>query len=274
MSYQNARPMGETWGRRNPLNAPNSRMQDKDKFVEARVNQGMITMIDPADIPPGALQVARNAQCRFDKTSRRFGTKLFTPAKPNSEPVLASYFFRKNSGLSYFLRFTPSTLHYVAGAAWTPVTAGVGGSLTGGIKDRFNIVTAFDRCFFTNNGVDVIQEFDPGTDTYIALGNAPQVKYLTAFYNRLVGANVVGGVADDPTAIVWSQDAGITGVGLEEWDPLVLPNTAGREPLIDSPGLIKPYRLRIISTAISDCPSFKSGRIVLFINNASSSSAI
>lgn len=237
-----AKPYSVTWGRRNPLDASSSRLPDKSRFVESRINQGMITMIDAADIPTGALQVARNANVRFDRTSRRFGTKLFTPPRPDNQPVLASYLYRKNDGDSFFLRFTPSTLNYISGGgSWIPVTPGAGGSMLGGLKDRFNIVTAFDRCFFTNNGVDVIQEFDSASGNYIALGDAPQVKYLTAFYNRLVGANVVGGINDDPTALVWSQDAGITGIGLEEWDGTVLPNTAGREPLIDSPSDLADY---------------------------------
>lgn len=228
------KPISETWGRKNPMGIGRNTLPDKSKFVEARINQGMITMIDPADIPGSALQVARNAYSRFDRTSRRFGTKLFTPTKPNSNAVLAVYFFRRNSGTAYTLRLTPSTIHYVNGAVWTAVTAGVGGSLTGGVKDRYNIVTAFDRCFFTNNGKDIIQEFDPALTKYKALGNAPRVRYLTAFYNRLVGFNVVGGVGDDPTAIVWSADAGITGVGLDQWDNAI-DQSAGREPLIDSP---------------------------------------
>src|SRR6185437_4798220 len=58
------------------------------KFVEARVNAGVISVIDPADIPPGASQRALNARVRYDKTSRRAGTELFAPS--NSSAVIVA----------------------------------------------------------------------------------------------------------------------------------------------------------------------------------------
>jgi len=226
--------MGTTWGQRNPLSLGRNTLPDKSKFAEARINQGMITMIDPADIPTGALQVARNANCRFDKTSRRFGTYLFTPVKPNSQPVLACYFFRKNDGTSYFLRFTTTTLHRLNGAVWTPIT---GAALVGTIKDRYNIITAFNRCIFTNNGKNVVQQFKSATDTYVPLGNAPQAKYITGFYNRVVLANIVS--RDEPISIDWSAEGALgsvigDGTGLEQFNNAV-DETAGTTPLIESP---------------------------------------
>ena len=227
-NFKNERPMAVPIGARNPLDVPKIKVADKSKFASARVNQGMITMLDPADIPNEALQLARNARCRFDKTIRRPGTKLIVPAKPNSNPVIGVFFHKKNNGQTFFLRFTRNSIHYVSGGAWTALTAGTGGSLAGADTDRFRGVTAFDRFVFANNGVDVLQEFDDATNMYKALGNAPKYKYITAFYNRIVGANLVG-ASPDATNAGWSADGVI-----DEWDPLVN-ETAGNSSIVDSP---------------------------------------
>lgn len=227
-NFKNSRPNAVPLGFRNPVDIPKIKVADKKLYASARVNKGMITMIDPADIPNEALQLARNARCRFDKTTRRPGTKLFTPVKPNTNPVIGVFFHKKNNGQTFFLRFTRNSIHYVSGGAWTALTAGVGGSLVGSDTDRFRGVTAFDRFVFANNGVDVLQEFDDVANTYKALGNAPKYKYITAFYNRIVGANLQG-ATPDATNVGWSADGVI-----DEWDPGVN-ETAGSSPIVDSP---------------------------------------
>lgn len=207
---------------------PKNRVKGKSRFAAARVNLGMITMLDPADIDPSALQLARNARCRFDKTTRRFGSILMAPAKPDGNPVIGVFFHKKNNGQTFFLRFTRNSINYLSGGAWTALTAGVGGSLVGTDTDRFQGITAFDRFVFANNGVDVIQEFDDATNTYKQLGNAPAYKYITAFYNRVVGANLVG-ASPDFANVGWSADGVI-----DEWNPAVN-ETAGSSPIVDSP---------------------------------------
>lgn len=228
MSFKNARPVAATEGQRNKLTIGRNAVGDKQKLVEARVNAGMITMVDPADIPNGSLQLARNARCRFDKTVRRPGTLLLTPVKPNTNAVIGLAFYKKKNGQTFFLRFSPSTIHYISGGAWQALSAGVGGSLLGSATDRFRFVTAYDRFVFANNGVDVIQEFDTGANTYLPLGNAPEYKYITAFNQRLIGANL-GGATPDGTQIGWSGNGNI-----DEWDPLV-DQSAGFTPLVASP---------------------------------------
>jgi len=232
MNYKNARPYSQPNAVYNPILSRIPPLPGKSKFIEARVNQGMITMLDPADIPPGALQLCRNARCRFDRTTRRPGTKLLTPTKPNSNRVLGTFFFKKNDGSTFFFRFTPTTIHFRDGVSWTPITAGVGATLTGGATDRFQAVVAFDRFIYTN-GVDILHYVDVTDNKFKKLGNAPSYKYITAFFNRVVGANRTGLLAD-ATQVGWSAEGGITGVGLDEWDPLV-DETAGSSPLVDSP---------------------------------------
>lgn len=226
--FKNARPKTPI-GRRNPVSSPPGQVPGKGKFVEARFNQGMITMIDPADIPPGAGQLTQNMCFRFDKGTRRPGTILFTPVKPNSNPVLHTSFFKKNNAQVFFTRFTRNSIHYRAagGGSWTAVTAGVGGSLTGSDSDRFQSVTVLDRLVFANNGVDVLQEIDVIANQFKALGNAPKYKYVTGFANRVVGANLQG-ITPNPAQVGWSADGVPT-----EWDPLVN-ETAGFSPIVES----------------------------------------
>lgn len=207
-------------------------------LAEARLNQGMITTLDPADIPEGALQLCKNARVRFDRTSRRPGSQLLTPTKPNSQRVIGLSFFKQSDGDEYFFRATKDTLHRRSAGSWTDFPADVT-TLTGGDYDYFQFVAAFNRLFFVNNGINPVQEVDLVANEYKVLNVSEgdvktEFRFLTSFYNRLVGANLQGSVPD-PTLIGWTADAGITGTGLEEWDSSDN-ETAGRGPLVDSPG--------------------------------------
>ena len=77
-------------GGNNPQLAPVKGIPDLQdfKFVEARVNGGVMTVIDSADIPPGAVQKCLNARVRYDKTLRRSGTILLAPV--NSSAVVVA----------------------------------------------------------------------------------------------------------------------------------------------------------------------------------------
>jgi hypothetical protein len=351
MAFNNARPWPQPV--RNKGVSPNTNLPAKSKFAESRVNLGMITMLDPADIEPGALQLAQNARCRFDRTQRRPGTELMIPTKPNSNPVIGLFFFKKNDGTTYYFRFTPSTMHHRAGGIWTNVpaaaaakakatltgttnfanaetvtigtktntfetvltnvdgnvfigvdlaaslanlkdainlgpgagtdyaaattlhptvdgttltataltveakTAGIAGNnivvsttalnadwgldverLSGGLNagsliglatDYIQAAVVLDRFAFSNNGKNVLQEYDHVAVAYKPLGNAPEYRYVTGFFNRVVAANLSGGT---PNAVLlgWSGENNIT-----EWDPL-RDETAGSTPLVESPG--------------------------------------
>lgn len=229
-NWKNERPTATPEGLRNPLVIPRTNVPGKGKFVDARINKGMVTSIDPSDIEPGALQVAKNARVRYDKTQRRSGSVVFSPAAPNTNPVLTLGYHKKNNNTKYVTRFTASSIHYLSGGSWATVSAGAGGSLTGAVTDRFRAITVFDRYVFTNNGVDVLQEIDFSLNQYKALGNdSPKYKYITGFANRIIGAYYTGTPGADPTAIGWSADGNI-----DEWNPLT-DESAGTTPLIDSP---------------------------------------
>lgn len=225
--YKNERPVATPEGLRNPQTVyPIGPGLGKGKFVSAQLNRGMITTIDPLDIPPQALQAARNARLKNDKIERRAGTVKMTPARPNVFSVLETAYHKKKDGTEVLFRFTSTTIHY-RGVTWIAVTPTTG-TLNGGINDRYQCVTAFDRLFFANNGVDQIQEINTTAFTFSHLGNAPKFRYITSIYNRLVGANL-SGATPNPVLLGWSGDA-----NLGEWDPLV-DETAGSTPLVDSP---------------------------------------
>lgn len=207
---------------------PDSRITSA-KFVEARVNAGVITMIDPLDIPPGALQTGKNIIVRFDRTSRRPGSVLLDPAKPDSNEVLGLAFIKLKNGVAYTFRFTATSIYSRNALDWTEVT---GGGLTGLQTDRFQVVNVLNRIIFTNNGADVVQEIDPAVLTYAALGNAPTYRYVTGFYNRAVGAALRG---SNEVQVGWSADGVI-----DEWDPAVN-KTAGNSPILESPSDLSDY---------------------------------
>jgi hypothetical protein len=192
------------------------------KFVEARLNAGMITTIDPADIPTNAVQEAKGVKLVYDRMIRSPGTIQFGPTKPNSNRILGLYSFKQNDGVSHVLRFTSSTVHK-QDASWTALT----GTLTGSDNEYFSFTFAFNKAFFAN-GVDPIQAINTGVTSFANLGNAPKYKYVAAFYNRIIGANL-GGVSPNPYLLGCSGDLNFT-----EWDPLV-DFTAAEYPLIESP---------------------------------------
>jgi hypothetical protein len=223
-------PVGETKQFQRDMG---SQSIQEETLAEARLNLGMITSLDPGDIPQGALQLCKNARVRFDRTSRRPGGTLLTPTKPNSQSIVGLSYFKQSDGDEFFFRATRNTIHHRSGGSWVDIPADVT-TLVGNDNDYFQFVAALNRIFFVNNGKNPIQEIDLTVPEY-KVANVSEAavkteyKYLTAFYNRLVGANKQGSVID-PTQIGWSGDANLT-----EFDPSV-DETAGSGPLIESPG--------------------------------------
>lgn len=198
--------------------------EEEKTFVEARVNGGMVTTIDSSDLENNQFSDLKNVYVRNDKTSRRYGNVIFSPAKPDSNKVLALVPYERFSGDVNLIRFTPSSVHFGTTTTWTPIV----GVLSGGTNDRFHTVTMNDRLFFTNNGADAIQEVDTAAFTHAALGNAPQYRFITGFNNRLLAANL-GGVSPNPTQVGWSGD-----LNFAEWNPAV-DFSAGSSPIVESP---------------------------------------
>lgn len=205
--------------------SPSSRVSEMIPLIGAQVNKGMVTTLDPTDIPPEALADAFNVRVRYDKTTRRRGTEAFGDTPPDGNKVLALYNYKDNEGVGTFLRFTSSAI-YRDPTAWNAIT----GTLTGSESDRFTIATAFSEIVFTNFGVDEIQLIDLTAGTFAQLGNAPRYRYITVFANRVVGAYNADPTTPNPIELGWSGDGNSA-----EWDPLT-DQSAGSSPLIESPG--------------------------------------
>lgn len=193
-------------------------------FASAVVNGGMVTQVDPVDLQPNQLTLAVNANCRYDVAGRRFGFSVIAPTKPNSNRVLAFVPFKDFSGNVSLFRFDKSTVYLRGAGSWTAFT---GAALNGTDTSKISFLCVNNRAFFGNQ-VDELQELDLGANTYAQAGNSKPYKYYTAFGNRIVGANLLGG-SPSPIEVGWCGDFNFT-----EWDPLV-DFSAGFTPLVDNP---------------------------------------
>jgi len=189
-----------------------------------RLNKGMITVLDTTDIPEEALLSAENVRIRYDSIERAPKLATLGPIV-STEKILGLFQHVSNSGISYIYRADKSVI-----LRWNdPVFSNLIGTLSGSDEDRFRFVSFLDRLFFTNNGIQPIQEIDNSGGSFGNLGNADNYKYLTAFGNRLIGFNRTAPAAD-PTFLGWSGNG-----DPDEWDELV-DISAGGTPLGTSPG--------------------------------------
>ena len=185
---------------------------------------GMVTNLDPRNLQDNQFSLIQNAKVIYERIQRRPGIVLYSPAKPDSDPVLAFLAFNQNDGSVRLIRFTENSIDIAGTTTWTNVT---GDPLAGDQNDRFIGVVIGDRLFFSNNGANPIQEIDVNSNTYADAGNAPPYKYITGFADRVIGANLAG-LNPDPTEIGWSGN-----LNYDEWDPLV-DQSAGKALLVQS----------------------------------------
>lgn len=185
---------------------------------------GMDTKTDPADLEPNQFTVAQNVYIRNKRIGRRVGTSALTPTKPNSEAVSKMYTAKQYDGTIIQLRFSTTSIYRRGLVSWTEVVDG-GVPITAPAN---NVLSSDNRHFMSNNGVNIIQELDLAANTYGPLGNAPAYKYITSFYNRIVGANLQTAGNEIPIQVGWSGD-----FNFDEWNPATDPS-AGFAPLEES----------------------------------------
>src|SRR6478609_614136 len=197
----------------------------KQLWVAANV-LGMNSTSDPADIPIEEGIAAVNAVSRFDGLERRDGLRIETIGKPDSERILATHYHKQLDGTINIWRFTRNSVNRKNNSSWTPYV----GVLTGTESNQIRVVSCFDKIVFTN-GVDKIQLIDITGHTFADLSTfaATKYKFLTVFYNRIIGAWDV--VNTKPTTIGWSSEY----PDIDEWDSSLPGSSAGAGPLIDSP---------------------------------------
>lgn len=215
-------------------------------FAESRLNQGLVTIIDPADIPTGAVQEALNYICRYDKLIVRSGSVQFALngeviSVPDINPVLAIRTFETQDTTAYTLRFTNQSVFVLGNQVWLPIT---GPALSGQVTDRFSTALIFNTMVFTNNGANPLMAINLISNTYGPIAAPQQVatstnfRYITGFDNRIVGAAIPG---SNEVYIGWSgngptDNVSIPGsiLGYTQFDAAV-DQTAGNSPLEDSP---------------------------------------
>jgi hypothetical protein len=194
-------------------------------IVEARLNGGMNTYVDGADLPNFQVQLAQNCEIRADKLQRRPGTEDLGTTKPNSDPVLLYTAFKRFDGTTIYIRFTKNKVYRLGSGSWTEITSASAFSITNTTRIRFT--TLNDRFFFTVGNKD-IQEINFTANTYADLGDAASYKYITGFFNRLVGANKYDVTTPNPTLVAWSGD-----INFAVWNPAT-DISAGSAPLLEA----------------------------------------
>lgn len=215
---------------------PQPKIEGMKLHTASTLSKGMVTSIDPADLPPEAFTLAKNARMRFDKASKRPGSLIVVPNKPDTRsPLRISKLKLVDNSNAYIIRISRDTV-YVAtvGGSWTVCA---GGPLLGADTDRISdaIVSLPNSptipYVFANNGVNEIQKLNPSAATFADLragaGVSTKYRYVAGFYNRVMGFALAN---SNEVQVGWSGDGNIT-----VFDPAV-DNTAGLGPLIDSPG--------------------------------------
>jgi hypothetical protein len=199
--------------------------ENETAIVESRLNGGMNTYLDGADLQNYNVTFAQNVEIQADKIRRRPGSETLTATKPNSETILLYTAFKRFDGTIVYLRFTKTKLYKLSGASWVEITGASPFSVTD--YNRVKFTTLNDRFFFVVGNKE-IQEINFTANTYASLGNAGAYKYITGFFNRVVGANLYSVSTPNPTLMAWSGDINFT-----QWNPAT-DISAGTNPLLEA----------------------------------------
>ena len=204
-----------------PSNVKATRESDVSEGV---LNRGMISSVYPANIPDGAVSLAKNVRVRYDKTLRRnkIYLSIFNSVATGVQGLFA---FKDYAGEYKLLMFGSNGKAYKRdGSAWTLIDTFAATILP---SIYYGAALYNDTVYVSCNGQGPIHSIDSGLTTLTDLVT-PYYKYVTVFYNRVIGANKVGS-PNNPIEIGWSADGVPT-----EWDNSVN-ETAGLGPLMESP---------------------------------------
>ena len=198
------------------------KLAESTLFASSMLNKGMYTNIDPADIPDGALVIARNARVRYDKTIRRSGKSVYSAAAPNANQVKRLITYEPSKGTIYVIRLTQTGGHYTDGIGWTALA----GTIAGG--DNFIDTAVAEGTLVIANGEDRLQKIDLSLGTISDLGTiAPRARYCTGFAERVVAASV-GTTPNGTSTLYWSGNQNITEFDAAE------DISAGNKPIVTS----------------------------------------
>lgn len=188
---------------------------------------GLNTSSNPRSLPSNALTQANNVEYFRNILFRRNGFKSWSPGKPDSNPILGIFPFSETTTGLNILRFTKNKIYRSSASGWIEYTPDTISANSGSNTDFFQFVTIDDRGFFTN-GVDPIREVDSVAHSYKQLGNAPVYKYITAAFNRIIGASLID-TPNIPYQYGWCGES-----NYDEWDEST-DISAGHQKLTSSP---------------------------------------
>lgn len=192
---------------------------------------GIITDINPYDLPPNALSQGNNIRCSNRRITRSPAFKsivnttatvpvfCYTYAIPDGPDKLGIV---HNTGTSYF--FDGVTQEDVTPAVFTPATSAL----------------PFTHCVlanvsYLNRGSDVPQYYLPTSTDYTKLANWPATytcRVLRAFKSFLIAINVTKAGTAYPSLVKWS-DITLTNSIPASWDETDPTLSAGENPIQD-----------------------------------------
>jgi hypothetical protein len=159
----------------------------------------------------------RNLTIQEGRMESRVGTAAVGTGATN---IMAVVNFIPPAGIGVLLRFTTTTVEAWDGTTWNAISGSP--TLTGGLADYFSFASFGNKLLFTN-GVDPLNSYDVGTNSFQVITEAPIGKHLTTFNGRIILSNTV----EDATRIQWSEK------NIEDdWDG----DGAGFEDLLSTPG--------------------------------------
>jgi hypothetical protein len=210
-----------------PRRPPPTDNESSINLATQRLNGGMITSIDPSDLPDEACVRLVNGRVRYDRSSRRNGFLVLAVNEPNSGEIRKLILSRVFFGKSVLLRVTQTSIHKLGIASWIAISG-----TPNPIGKYIDSATVFNRIIIADGTNKLIYIYNGAVES---APEAPIAKFVTGFYNRVVSAHRVD-ASDGSITVYWSAE-------FEPGDPVPLKTWnlstnigAGYEPLIDSPG--------------------------------------
>ena len=198
---------------------PIPQLLTREPLVTSILNKGMWTSVDPADIDPGALVLAKNVDVRYDKTSRRAGWAK-EAARHDANPIDMLIEFRQGTTSILLVRLTRYSM------ATKPSLAGAWVAVTIGHTERPINYAIIEGTLYFTTGSDIIQTWVFGAGATVpASGNfVPAARFITGAADRVVAAST-GDTPLTRSTIYWSGNR-----NFQEFDGAV-DISAGNAPL-------------------------------------------
>lgn len=200
--------------------------------VEFKNPSGMITDVNPADLPQNVWSSVLNASFRDGKSRKSLGySKVF-----GSSPADVLFLIDNiESNQMYWYEATPTALYRTEGSTHTNLTRSVGGPYSATEETGWT-GTILNAVVIMNNPNDKPQALRRADATFIDLPNWPAnttCKMIRSYKNYLIALNVIKSGAEYPTMVKWSSPAD-PGQVPSTWNEADPTNDAGETSLTSS----------------------------------------